>query len=101
MGYVSQRFQPGFRTIDGSDLNTMIDQINSGPSSGQTYYVNETIGSDAVGNDGFNPYSPLKTLDRALALESTALTAAGLSSVGRNSVVAFWGTQHRTSTSSL
>lgn len=98
MGYVSQRFIPGFRTINGADLNTMIDQINSGPSSGVTYYVNETIGSDAVGNDGFNPASPLKTIDRALALESTALTAAALSSVGRNSVVAFWGTQHRTST---
>lgn len=98
MGYVSQRFQPGFRLIDGSDLNTMIGQINDGPSSGPVYYANETIGSDAVGNDGFNPFSPLKTLDRALALESTALTAAGLSSVGRNAVVAFWGTQHRTST---
>lgn len=98
MGYVTERFQPGFRTINGSDLNTMIDQINSGPSSGVTYYVNETIGSDSVLNSGLNPYGPLKTLDRALVLESTALSRAGLSSVGRGSVVAFWGTQHRTST---
>lgn len=97
MAYVSKRFTPGFRTIDGSDLNSMIDQINAGPSSGPVYFVDETVGSDAIGNTGFNPYYPLKTLDRAIALETTALTAANLSSVGRNAVVAFWGTQHRTS----
>lgn len=98
MGYVTTRFQPGFRNINGSDLNSMIDQINSGPGSGPTYYVNETIGDDSVGNDGFNPYSPLKTIDQALSLERTALSRAGLSSVGRNAIIAFWGTQHRTST---
>lgn len=98
MGYVSQRFIPGYRTIDGSALNTMIDQINSGPGSGPTYYVNETIGSDNANNNGQDPYGPLKTLDRALVLESTALSQLGLSSVGRNAVVAFWGTQNRTST---
>lgn len=98
MGYVTQRFMPGFRPIDGSDLDNMIDQINSGPGSGPTYYVNSTIGNDASGNNGFNPYSPLATLDRALELEDRALSSAGLSSIGRNAVVAFWGTQARTST---
>jgi hypothetical protein len=98
MGFVTKRFIPGYRTIDGSDLNAMIDQINSGPGSGPTYYVNQTIGSDVKGNDGFNPYSPLKTLDRALELEDLALDREGLASVGRNAVVAFWGTQSRTST---
>lgn len=97
MGFVTERFTPGFRQTDGSQLNDMIDQINAGPSSGPVYYVNETIGSDGQNNDGFSPYSPLKTLDRALVLEGRALTAAGLSSVGRNAVVGFWGTQHRTS----
>lgn len=98
MGYVSTRFSPGFRTIDGGELNLMVDQINSGPSSGPTYYVNSDIGTDANGNDGSNPYAPLATLDRALALESIGLSRAGLSSVGRNAIMAFWGTQARTST---
>ena len=98
MAYVSTQFTPGFRLTDGSQLNQMISQINAGPLSGPTYYVNETLGSDNLNNGGQNPYEPLKTLDRALAVESAALTARGLSSVGRNAVVAFWGTQHRTST---
>ena len=97
------QFTPGFRLIDGSDLNAMISQINAalasvGPLSGVTYFVNETIGNDGSANSGLNPAYPLKTLDQALVLESAALAAAGLSSVGRNSVVAFWGSQHRTST---
>ena len=98
MAYVSTQFTPGFRLIDGSQLNQMVSQINAGPLSGPTYFVNETLGSDNLNNGGQNPYEPLKTLDRALAVESAALTARGLSSVGRNAVVAFWGTQHRTST---
>lgn len=100
MGFVSQRFIPGFRLIDGSNLNTMIDQINAGIGfgSGPVYYVNSTIGSDTSQNNGQNPYSPLATLDRALEIESAALAAEGLSSIGRNAVVAFWGTQARTST---
>lgn len=97
MAFVSKRFTPGFRLIDGSDLNNMVDQLNAGPGSGPTYFVDETVGSDAIGNNGQNPNSPLKTLDQALVLEAAALTAKGLSSVGRNAVVAFWGTQHRTS----
>jgi hypothetical protein len=98
MGYITQRFTPGFRLIDGTDLNNLVAQANEGlgSGSGPTYYVNETIGADA-NNGGQDPTHPLKTLDAALALESTALTRAGLSSVGRNAVVAFWGTQHRTS----
>lgn len=98
MGYITQRFTPGPRLIDGTDLDNLVDQSNAGPGSGPTYYVNESIGSDNQNNTGFNPYGPLKTLDRALALESTALTSAGLSSVGRNAVIKFWGTQHRAST---
>lgn len=99
MTYVTERFTPGFRLIDGSVLNAMVDQINAGESiGGVTYFVNQTIGDDTVGNNGLNPYQPLRTLDRALELESVALTRLGLSSVGRNSVVAFWGTQSRTST---
>lgn len=98
MSYITQRFTPGSRLIDGSDLNSLVDQINSGPGSGPIYFVNNTIGNDADGNDGFNPYAPLKTPDRALELESTALSRAGLSSVGRNATVAFWGTLPRTST---
>lgn len=98
MGYVTTRFTPGYRTIDGSQLNQMIDQINEGPSSGPIYYVNSTIGSDNAQNNGLNPLQPLATLDRALAIESAALAFAGLSSIGRNAVVAFWGTQARTST---
>ncbi len=97
MGYVSQQFIPGPRLIDGLDLNNLVAQINAGPSSGPTYFVNETIGNDASANSGFNPYAPLKTLDAALTRESAALTKAGLAAVGRNAVVAFWGTQHRTS----
>ncbi len=97
MGYIRQRFTPGFRQVDGSDLNAMIAQANAGPLSGPIYFVNENVGNDSQGNEGFDPNAPLKTLDRALVLESRALTRAGLSSVGRNAVVAFWGTQHRTS----
>lgn len=96
--YILNKFQPGFRLIDGSDLNAMIDQINTGPGSGPTYYVNNTIGNDGLGNSGFNPYLPLKTLDQAVALESAALTAVGQSTVGRGATIAFWGTQPRTST---
>ena len=98
MGYVSTIFTPGFRLTDGNQLNQMVSQINDGPSTGPTYYVNETLGSDNLNNSGQNPYEPLKTLDRALAIESAALTSRGLSSVGRNAVVAFWGSQHRTTT---
>lgn len=99
MTIITERFTPGFRLIDGSALNAMIDQINAGSSlGGVNYYVNETIGSDVVGNDGLNPFKPLKTIARALALESAQLTRLGLSSVGRNSVINFWGTQHFTGT---
>lgn len=98
MGYVSEKFTPGFRLIDGNQLNTLVQQINEGPSSGPTYYVNENKGSDNLNNTGYDPNTPLKTIDRALAIESVALTSLGLSSVGRNAIVAFWGTQHRTST---
>ncbi len=98
MSYVNEQFTPGFRLIDGSQLNALVQQINAGPSSGPTYFVNETKGSDNVNNTGLNPSTPLKTLDRALVIEAAALTALGLSSVGRNAVVAFWGSQHRTST---
>lgn len=62
------------------------------PFTGPYYFVNETIGLD--GNSGTSISQPLKTLDRALALESAATGGAG----GRNAVVYFWGTQHRTST---
>lgn len=98
MANILTRFQPGFRLIDGSDLNAMIDQINAGagPGAGVTYYCNETIGNDGSSNNGQNPYSPLKTVAQAVALESAALSAAGLSSVGRGSQIAFWGTQHQT-----
>lgn len=91
------RFQPWYRQFTGEQMNTIVDSINALSGPGVTYYVNETIGSDRVGNDGQNPGQPLATLDRALELEDTALSRAGLSSVGRNSVIAFWGTQHRTS----
>ena len=96
MGYVSEKFTPGFRLIDGNQLNALVSEVNSGPGSGPIYYVNETKGSDNLNNTGLNPNAPLKTLDQALVLESAALTRAGLSSVGRNAIVAFWGTQHRT-----
>jgi hypothetical protein len=98
MGYVSEKFTPGFRLIDGNQLNALVSEVNSGPGSGPTYYVNETKGSDNLNNTGQNPKQPLATLDRALAIESAALSAIGLSSVGRNAIVAFWGTQHRTAT---
>lgn len=96
MAYTSVRFTPGFRQIDGSDLNTAFAQIansSQGFPSGVDYFVNETIGSDNSANTGTNPYQPLKTLDRALVLESAATNGAG----NRNSCVYFWGTQHRTS----
>ena len=98
MGFVSEKFTPGFRTIDGNQLNKLVQEINAGPSSGPTYYVNETKGTDNLNNTGVNPSQPLATLDRALAIESAALAGLGLSSVGRNAIVAFWGTQHRTAT---
>lgn len=62
------------------------------PFNGPYYFVNETTGLD--GNSGLNPQNALKTLDQALLLESTATGGAG----GRNAVVYFWGTQHRTKT---
>lgn len=61
------------------------------PFNGPYYFVNETDGLD--GNAGTSIQQPLKTLDRALALESAATGGAG----NRNAVVYFWGTQHRTS----
>lgn len=61
------------------------------PWNGPAYFVNESVGLD--GNSGASN-SPLQTLDRALALESAATGGAG----GRNAVVYFWGTQHRTTT---
>lgn len=60
------------------------------PFTGAYYFVNETNGLD--GNSGLSPQQSLKTLDQALALESAATGGAG----GRNSVVYFSGTQHRT-----
>lgn len=62
------------------------------PFTGAYYFVNEATGLD--GNSGSTPSQALKTLDQALALESAATGTAG----GRNSVVYFSGTQHRTST---
>ncbi len=89
-------FLNGLRLVDGGQLNSNFNSISAALGvSGASYYVNETIGIDN-NNGGQNPSSPLKTLDAALALESTALSNLGLSSVGRNSVVYFWGTQHRT-----
>ena len=88
MGYVSEKFTPGFRLTDGNQLNKLVQEINSGPGSGPTYYVNATKGSDNLNNTGVNPYAPLATLDRALAIESAALDSLGLSSVGRNAIIA-------------
>lgn len=62
------------------------------PFTGAYYFVNENTGLD--GNTGTSPSQALKTLDRALVLESAVTNGAG----GRNSVVYFSGTQHRTST---
>lgn len=110
MGIITQRFIPGPRLIDGNDLNNLVDQANYGQGlgSGLTYYVDETVGNDGGAgtsststqlgsNNGLNPNFPLKTIDAALTLERAALARLGLSSVGRESAVAFWGTQHRTS----
>lgn len=95
---VPVKFQTGFRLVRGEDLNADFAALSAAANinSGVVYYVNETRGVDA-NNGGADPNFPLATLDAALALESSALTKLGLSSVGRNSVVAFWGTQHRTS----
>lgn len=60
--------------------------------TGNYYFVNETYGLD--GNAGTSPSTALKTLDKALALESAATGGLG----GLNSVIYFSGTQHRTST---
>jgi len=91
-------FLTGYRLFRGEDLNNNFQFLQNqvGPMSGQIYYVNETIGLDG-NNGGTDPSKPLATLDAALTLERAALSRMGLSSVGRNSVVAFWGTQHRTS----
>ena len=62
------------------------------PFTGAYYFVNEATGLD--GNTGLSPSQALKTLDRALVLESAATGGAG----NRNSVVYFSGTQHRTTT---
>lgn len=106
---VSIQFTPGFRLIDGTDLNSLVQQINTaldgiGPQSGPVYFVNSTIGNDGqltpagYTNNGQNPATPLATIDRALAIERAALLASGLSTVGRNAVIAFWGTIHTTAT---
>ena len=103
---VNISFVPGNRLIDGTDLNTMVQQVNNalaaiGPTSGPVYFVNATIGNDGATpisggtptNLGTNPAFPLATIARALVIESAALTGLGLSAVGRNAVIAFWGTQ--------
>lgn len=96
MAVVPYNFLPGPRLIDGSELNADFAAIQTGIQTGPVYYVNSTIGADA-NNGGADPNHPLATLDAAIALETTALARLGLSSVGRNAVVAFWGTQRRTS----
>lgn len=98
MGIITQRFIPGPRLIDGNDLNNLVDQANSGLGAGVTYYVNSTIGNDGVSNNGLNPFFPLATINRAIVLETAALLAKSLSTVGRGSVIAFWGTVRLTDT---
>ncbi len=97
MAYPPVSFQPGYRLFRGEDLNADFAALanGQGPVTGVTYYVNETRGIDN-NNNGLNPNFPLATISQALTLESNALTNLGLSSVGRNSVVAFWGTIHLT-----
>src|ERR1035437_3721503 len=96
---IPNTFLPGFRLIDGSQLNSNFAALGAadGPQSGVTYYVNATAGADA-GNGGQDPLNPLATIDAALVLEKAALAQVGLGSVGRNSIVAIWGTLHRTAT---
>lgn len=93
------RFLPGFRLVRGQDLNSDFDALANaiGPTTGVTYYVNATRGQD-TNNGGADPNFPLATISAALALESAALAKLGLSSVGRNSIVAIWGTVRLSST---
>lgn len=99
MAVIPYAFLPGFRLIDGSQLNADFAALaqSSNIGAGVSYFVNETIGSDG-GNGGQDPNRPLATIAAALALERTALAKypTSLASVGRNSVVYFWGTIHLT-----
>jgi hypothetical protein len=91
-------FLTGYRLVRGEDLNSNFSylQNQAGPMSGPVYYVNENVGLDN-NNGGTDPSKPLATIDAALTLERNALARLSLSTVGRNAVVAFWGSQHRTS----
>lgn len=63
------RFQPGERLVDGTRLNEMIDEINSGESpavSGNTYYVNTVTGSDL--NNGQSWLGAFLTMQKALSV---------------------------------
>lgn len=40
-----QRYQPGFRTIDGTQLNTMVDALNSGLTCA-TYYTGAALAAN-------------------------------------------------------
>lgn len=65
---VQTAFTPGFRLIDGSQLNTMIDQINGGFSPGQSginLFVNTVSGSDR--NNGQSWEGAFQTMAKALA----------------------------------
>jgi hypothetical protein len=99
MPSIPVRFQTGYRLVQGQDLNADFDALANaiGPATGVTYYVNSTRGTDA-NNGGMDPNYPLSTISAALALESAALTKLGLSSVGRNSIIAIWGTVRLSST---
>lgn len=88
MGYVSERFTPGFRLFDGSQLNTMVDQINAGPGSGPTYYVDTVYGSTSA--SGASWESAFKTMAQAF----NALYIANSRHAGsaNNAVIYFIGT---------
>lgn len=97
MTAIPNTFLPGYRLIDGSQLNANFAAASQGIGAGVSYYVDATNGADA-NNGGQNPSSPLATLSAAVALETTALSSLGLSSVGRGSTIYLAGTVHETAT---
>lgn len=64
---VSVRFTPGFRTIDGSQLNLLVDQTNAmnAASPGATYYVDTVNGSDSPVRSGTSWDGAFLTMQRA------------------------------------
>lgn len=89
---INQRFAPGYRNINGSDLNNLVDQANESFStpqqSGVALYVNTVGGSDS-GSTGFSWDGAFATVGKALNV--LAAMNAKRAGSANNSVIYFLG----------